>query len=238
MAELSIFIAFVAGVLSFLSPCILPLVPAFIAYISGISFDRIKSGNYHRPEVFINAALFVLGFSLVFSILGVIVHTIFAGIAFELRLLLSRLGGVFVILLGLYLIGILKLPFLDREHRLRIKTRYRYLTSFLFGVAFAAGWTPCIGAILGAVLTLAITEPVNSFYLLLAYSAGIGMPFLLTGLFTSQAMDIIAKSGRFMKYFTLISGIFLVIIGILVFTGQLAAVANLVLPASILTPIG
>ena len=175
----------------------------------------------------------MLGFSIVFSILGVVVNTIFAGIALDLKVWLSRIGGVFIVLLGLYLMGILKVPFLDKEHKIRIKTRYKYITSFLFGVAFAAGWTPCIGIILGAVLTLAITEPLNSFYLLIAYSFGIGMPFLLVGIFTSQAMDLIARSGKVMKYFTIISGVFLVLVGILVFTGQLAAVANLALPADV-----
>lgn len=236
MAEISIFVAFIAGILSFLSPCILPLVPAFIAYISGVSADHFKSKDYKKSEVFVNSALFVLGFSVIFSILGIIVNTIFSGIAYDFRIWLGRIGGTVIILFGLYILGVLKLSFLDKERKFLVKrTKYRYLTSFLFGAAFAAGWTPCIGVILGAVLTLAITQPVDSFYLLLAYSLGIGIPFLFVGMFTAQASELISKSGRLMKYFNLVAGIFLVIIGILVFTGQLAAVANLALPAGLLT---
>ncbi|MBI1972354.1 MAG: sulfite exporter TauE/SafE family protein [Candidatus Aenigmarchaeota archaeon] len=235
MAEITIFVAFIAGILSFLSPCILPLVPAFIAYISGVSADQIKSGAYNRSEIFTNSIFFVLGFSVIFSILGVIVNTIFSGIAYDFRIWLGRIGGTVIILFGLYILGVLKLPFLDRERKFSVKkTGYRHLTSFLFGAAFAAGWTPCIGVILGAVLTLAITQPVNSFYLLAAYSLGLGMPFLLAGLFTAQAAEFINRSGRFMKYFNLVAGIFLVVIGVLVFTGNLAQVANLALPAETL----
>ncbi len=239
MAEITLFVAFIAGVLSFASPCILPLVPAFIAYMSGVSVDQIKSKNYKRSEIFINSVFFVLGFSVIFSILGIIINTIFAGIAYDFRIWLSRVGGTVMILFGLYMLGILKLSFLDKEHKFRVrKTRFRYLTSFLFGSAFAAGWTPCIGAILGAVLTLAITQPVNSLYLLIAYSLGIGIPFLFVGMFTAQASEIINRSGKFMKYFNLAAGIFLVIIGILVFTNQLAAIANLVLPTELLAKSG
>ncbi|MBI4177555.1 MAG: cytochrome C biogenesis protein [Candidatus Aenigmarchaeota archaeon] len=233
MAEITLFIAFIAGVLSFASPCILPLVPAFIAYISGVSADHLRRGG-RRPEIFVNSVLFVLGFSIVFSILGVIINTAFSGIAHDIRIWLGRLGGAAIILFGLYLIGIFKLPFLDRERKIRVKSHHRYVTSFLFGVAFAAGWTPCIGAILGSILVIAITQPASSFYLLLAYSAGIGVPFILAGLFTEQATSLIAKHGKYMKYFTVVSGAFLVAVGFLVFTGQLAAIANLSLAAGLL----
>lgn len=235
MAEITIFVAFVAGILSFLSPCILPLVPAFIAYISGVSIDQIKSNSYKRAEIFSNSVLFVLGFSAVFSVLGIVVNTIFSGIAYDFRIWLGRVGGAVVILFGLQMLNVLKLPFLGRERKFAVKrTKFRHLTSVLFGAAFAAGWTPCIGTILGAVLAIAITQPVDSLYLLFAYSLGLGMPFLLVGMFTAQASEFINKSGRFMRYFSLVAGIFLVAIGILVFTNQLSAVANFVMPAGLL----
>ncbi|MBI2085521.1 MAG: sulfite exporter TauE/SafE family protein [Candidatus Aenigmarchaeota archaeon] len=236
MSEITIFIAFVAGVLSFASPCILPLVPAFIAYMSGVSADNLKSKNYNRSAVFLNSLFFVFGFSAVFSILGVLIGTVFSGVAYDFRIWLGRIGGLVVIAFGLYILGFIKIPFLDKEHKIRAKaTKYRYLTSFIFGAAFAAGWTPCIGAILGAVLALAIAQPLDASYLLISYSLGLGMPFLLVGLFTGRASELIKNSGNIMKYFNVLAGIFLIMIGFLVFTNQLSAFANLALPAGILS---
>ncbi len=236
MSEITLFIAFVAGILSFASPCILPLVPAFIAYMSGVSADNLKSKGYSRSAVFVNSLFFVLGFSAVFSILGVLVGTVFSGVAYDFRVWLGRIGGSVIILFGLYILGLIKIPFLDNEHKVRVKnTGYRHLTSFIFGAAFAAGWTPCIGAILGAVLALAITQPLDASYLLISYSLGLGVPFLLVGLFTGRASELIKKSGNAMKYFSVLAGIFLIIVGFLVFTNQLSAVANLSLPSGILS---
>ncbi len=236
MSDVTISIAFIAGILSFASPCILPLVPAFIVYMSGVSADHLKSENYSRPAVFVNSLFFVFGFSAVFSIFGVLVGTIFSGFTYDFRIWLGRIGGSVVVLFGLYMLGIVKMPFLDRERKIRVKnTGYRHITSFIFGAAFAAGWTPCIGVILGSVLALAVTQPVDSFYLLIAYSMGLGTPFLLVGLFTARASELIKKSGNAMKYFNLLAGIFLIAVGILVFTNQLSAVANLSLPAGLLS---
>lgn len=233
MAEITLFIAFIAGVLSFTSPCILPLVPAFIAYMSGVSADHLRQ-RAKKPDAFVNSVLFVLGFSLVFSIMGVVINTAFSGIAGDARAWLGRIGGAAIILFGLHLAGVLKLPFLGRDRKIQVKAHHRYLTSFLFGVAFAAGWTPCIGAILGSILVIAITQPETSFYMLLAYSMGLGVPFILAGLFTEQATGLIARYGNLMKYFTIVSGTFLVAVGVLVFTGQLEAIANLALAADML----
>ena len=142
---------------------------------------------------------------------------------------LGRIGGAIIMLFGIYLLGLIKIPFLEREHKLKVKKKFKssYVTSFVFGSAFAVGWTPCVGAILGAVLTLAITQPGSAFFLLLAYSLGLGIPFLLVGLFTNQAQKFINKSARWLKVFNYVFGVILILLGILVFTNQLSKVANL-----------
>lgn len=232
MVDITIFLAFSAGLLSFLSPCILPLVPAFVAYLSGVSVQEAKM---HRRSIFVNSLFFVLGFSIVFALLGVLLTTVLGTIAYDARIWLSRIGGVIIIGFALYLLGILKLPFLEREHKLKAKKfRSSYLTSFVFGFAFATGWTPCVGAILGGILTLALTLPINAFYLLLSYALGLGIPFLIAGLFTDRIQGFVSRSAKFLKYFNIIAGIFLLIIGILVLTNLLPIVSSFFLPAIIL----
>jgi cytochrome c-type biogenesis protein len=228
MAEVTILIAFVAGLVSFLSPCILPLIPAFIAYLSGTSLNELKQNKAKaRLHIFTNTVFFVLGFAVVFSLIGVLLNSVLQSIAYDLRIGLSRIGGIIIIGFGLYLLGILKLPFLDVEHKIKVKKfKYSYPTSFVFGVAFAAGWTPCIGVILGSILILAITSPGVAFNLLLAYSIGLGIPFLLTGAFIAQASSFIQKIGPALRYFNIVMGVVLIILGIIVFTNQLPQLAS------------
>ena len=131
--------------------------------------------------------------------------------------------------------GVIKIGFLEREYKLKpAKTRYAYLTSFIFGATFAVGWTPCVGAILGAIFTLAFTQPGSAFTLLFSYSAGLGIPFLLVGAFTAQASDIIKKHGKFMSYFNKVMGLLLIVIAYLVYTGELVKLANLATAGSLL----
>ena len=228
MAEITVFIAFFAGLISFLSPCILPLIPAFIAYLSGTSLNEVNQNQLKaRLNIFSNTVFFVLGFAIVFSLIGVLLNSVLVSIAYDLRTWLGRIGGIIIIGFGLYLLGILKLPLLDAEHKIKVKQfKYSYLTSFVFGVAFAAGWTPCIGVILGAILTLAITSPAAAFNLLLAYSIGLGIPFLLTGAFLAQASSLIQRLGPALRYFNLVMGIVLIILGVLVFTNKLSELAS------------
>lgn len=234
MAEVTFYFAFAAGFLSFLSPCILPLLPAFLAYLSGTTIEEVEKSK-KKLNVFLNAVFFVLGFSLVFSLIGVLLNTVLLSIGYDVRIWLSRIGGIIIIAFGLYLLGLLKLPFLSVEHKLKPKKfKYSYLTSFVFGIAFATGWTPCVGAVLGSVLTLALTSPGIAFGLLFSYSTGLGIPFLLTGLFLSRSLSLISKIGPLLKYFNMIMGIILIVIGILVFTNKLAAFANLGFISSIL----
>ena len=187
-------------------------------------------------NIFFASVFFVLGFSFVFALLGVLLQTILSNISFQVQTWLGRVGGIFIIFFGLYLLGFIKPKFLEQEHKLRVKKNFNsiYLTSFIFGAAFAVGWTPCVGAILGAVLALAVIEPSTAFFLLLAYSLGLGIPFLLVGLFTNQAQRLIKKAGAWITYLNYVFGGILIILGMLVFTNQLSRVANFPFASNIL----
>ena len=238
MAEITIFIAFLAGLASFLSPCVLPLVPAFIAYLSGNAAAEIKEDSKKaKAAIFTNTLLFVFGFTLVFALLGALINSVLLNVSYMLKDVLTKVAGVVIILLGLVLLGIIKPAFLQQEHKLRLKgLKPSYLTSFLFGAAFAVGWTPCVGAILGAVLTLAPTRPTIAFALLFAYGLGLGIPFLAVGLFTSQSTKLIKRYEGAMKYVTIAAGIILILLGILIFTNQLPRIANLAFAGSLVKP--
>ncbi len=187
-------------------------------------------------NIFINSFFFVLGFSIVFSLVGILLQTIFSNSSLIVLKWLSRVGGIIIMIFGLYLLNLLKIPFLEKEHKFQIKRKFRssYVASFLFGSAFAVGWTPCIGAILGGILTLAITQPTKAFLLLFSYSLGLGIPFLLVGLFTNQANKFIQKMLPYLKYINYIFGTILITMGILVFTSNLAKIANLSFVANLL----
>lgn len=222
--------AFLGGFISFLAPCVLPIIPGFLAYLAGASTADTGS---KRKEIFLNSVFFVLGFSIVFALLGVLLNTLLENIAYDVQLWLSRLGGVMIISFGLYLVGLIKIPFLEREYKFGVKTAvsssggaYRYATSFLFGVAFAAGWTPCVGPALGVILGLAATHPGSAFILLLTYALGLGIPFLIIGACTGQAAGFINRHVVGLRYLNIIFGIILLILGVLIFTQKLSLIAN------------
>ncbi len=217
MAEATLFLAFFAGIASFLSPCILPLVPAFLAHLAGTTVAEAKE---KRREIFANALFFVLGFAIVFSALGVLLNTLLESVAYDAQAWLARIGGAIMILFGLSIAGVVKTGFFEKEFRpfKAASLSSRYLSSLLFGAAFAAGWTPCVGAILGGILGLAASAPGSAFLLLLSYSAGLGAPFLATSLFAANAAEFFSKNAKLFEWFRLAFGIVLVILGILVFT--------------------
>ncbi len=226
MNTIPILVAFFAGLVSFLSPCVLPIIPGFLAYLAGGT-----SATGERPSrlsVFLNSVFFVLGFGIVFAILGVLLNGVLAYAAYSVQTWLARIGGVIVIFFGLYLMGLFKIGFLEGEHKMKLpmKLHSRYLTSMLFGFAFAAGWTPCVGPVLGGILGLAASAPHVAFYLLLAYAIGLGIPFLVVGLFVAQTSAFISKYMTKIVYIAPIFGGLLVILGILVFTQDLSLVAN------------
>jgi cytochrome c-type biogenesis protein len=224
MAQITVIAAFLAGLVSFLSPCVLPLLPSFLAYISQTAPKDFEKA---RKKIFLNSVFYVLGFTLVFSALGVLLNSFLSTSSYMIQSWLSRLGGVFIIVLGLHMMELLKIPLFDREfHLKKRKFESTYLTSFVFGASFAVGWTPCVGAVLGAVLTLAVSNPGQSFLLLTFYSLGLGVPFLLAGAFSAEALKMTKKITPNLRYFNQVIGLFLVFIGVLVFTQNLGLIAN------------
>ena len=190
-----------------------------------------------RWDIFLSSVFFVLGFSVVFSLVGVLLQSFFADVSSSVQVWLGRVGGAVIIFFGLYLVGLVRPSFLERDYKFQVKRKFNssYLTSFIFGAAFAVGWTPCVGAILGAILTLAATQPTSAFFLLLSYSLGLGIPFLLVGLFTDRARKLISGSGKTLSYINKAFGVLLIILGIFVFTNQLSLIANLAFATNFLT---
>jgi len=231
-SEVSILIAFSAGILSFLSPCILPLFPSYITYITGRSLEDIKSSGRVSDITkltVINSLFFILGFSIIFVLMGIALSYFgsFLGIK---RIWLERIGGVLIILFGLDIMGIIKTRFLSQGKGISLKRKnFGYLGSLLVGMAFAFGWTPCVGPILSSILIYASTleSLPRATTLLLAYSMGLGLPFLIAGLAINKFLFLFAKFKNFMRFAPLVSGIFLIIIGITLFSGQFSRIAGL-----------
>jgi cytochrome c-type biogenesis protein len=177
-----------------------------------------------REEVFLNSAFFVLGFTLVFSLVGVLLQTVLSTASLGAINTIRLIGGSVIIVFGLLTIASIKyaIPFFSVEHKIHPrKFRSGYLTSVAFGVAFALGWTPCVGAILGSVYTLAAVSPGLGFLYLLAFSLGLGIPFLLAGAFVSRVSGFLKRTGRFLRYFSIVSGLFLIGVGLLVVTNYI-----------------
>ena len=233
MPEISIAIAAIAGLGSFLAPCILPMIPAFLAYLSGTTITELQRNNgavnlvSNRLNIVLNTVFFVLGFSVVFSVFGVILNSVLSSSATNLISGFNQIGGVVIIGFGAFMLLSTKIRILNFEKKFfPNRTKSSYPLSFLFGLAFAAGWTPCIGPILGSILTLAATAPGQAFTLLLTYSLGLGIPFILMGVFFSRFTRVIKALSKHLKYYSIIMGSFIIILGVLVYTNQLAAIAS------------
>lgn len=232
MVEVTLAIAALAGLGSFWAPCILPMIPAFLAYISGTTLADINKSQegtvvINRTNIILNSVFFVLGFSVVFSVIGVAINSIFIGVGGEVINLLNQIGGIIIIGFGAFLILSTKINALNMEKKILVRReKASYPLSFVFGLAFAVGWTPCVGPILGTILTLAATTPAMAFNLLLVYSLSLGIPFILIAIFFSRAQRIIRAMGRHLKYYSIMLGAFIIILGILVYTNQLAYLAN------------
>jgi len=232
MSEVSIAIAALAGLGSFVAPCILPMVPAFLAYISGTTISEISSNgrvsvSVKRSKVILNSVFFVLGFSIVFSVLGIFINGILSSGIGDFVTTFNYIGGSIIVGFGVFLILSSKIRIFNFEKKFFPKReKASYPMSFLFGLAFAAGWTPCVGPVLGTILTLATTTPSVAFHLLLAYSFGLGIPFIVMGVLFSRSTKIIQRMSKHLKYYSLILGGFIIVLGILVMTNQLAYIAN------------
>lgn len=216
---------FFAGILTFLAPCTLPLVPAYLGFISGVDQDALKNpetARAARRKIFLNGLAFIVGFSLVFITFGVL-----AGIAGQAlapyRIWMARIGGILVILFGLFMLGFFKLPFFQSDKRIPIPkwlTLGRPSSSLFIGGTFALGWTPCVGPILGSVLLLAGTSAtaVQGGFLLAVFSLGLAIPFLIIALLFSRATRYIDSISKYLKWVSIIGGIFLILLGTLLVT--------------------
>ena len=221
--EISGVIAFTAGVLSFVSPCVLPLVPSYLTYITGVSFHELtdaKAKAKLRWLTISHSVLFILGFSTIFVLMGASASYLGQLLA-RYQYWIMKVGGVLIILLGIHFTGIINLPFLQMEKRFEIRKKpLGYVGSFFVGIIFAAGWTPCIGPILSTILIYASASKsfTTGILLLTIYSVGLGIPFFLSSLAFSSFLSAFERMKRYMRGITVVSGLFLIAIGILFLT--------------------
>jgi cytochrome c-type biogenesis protein len=228
IAQVSLGLAFLAGLASFLSPCVFSLVPAYIGYLGGRAAGGEATAN-NRFVTFTHGLAFVLGFSAVFITLGV-ASSAFGRLLFDLRFILSKVGGIVVIIFGLHMIGIFRIPFLEYDTRVQQMPdrKWGYLSSALMGVFFSAGWAPCVGPVLGAILTLAMNggSVSTGVSLLSAYSAGLAIPFLVAALGVGWVSLTLRKYGKAMHFIEIGMGVILIILGVMLFAGVFERIAQ------------
>ena len=225
--QISLFAAFSAGLLSFVSPCVLPLVPSYLSYITGLSVEKladVDAREQFRRTIIFNSLLFIAGFSSVFIAFGASASLV-GQLLYEYQDIIRKVGGVLIILFGLYLLGLFKAQFLMTEHRL-ISFESRpvgYIGSFLIGTAFAAGWTPCVGPVLGAILAYASTTDSmkDGVILLTTYSAGLGLPFFLTALGVDRFLNYFKQLRVYLGGVSMVSGGVLILVGVMLYADSL-----------------
>lgn len=219
--------AFIAGFLMFLAPCTLPLVPAYLAFISGVDPADLKSAKNKRAlrrKVMWNGFLYVLGFTVVFVVMGVAAAFLGTKVLAEYRFILTKVGGIFVIVFGLFMLDVLKIPELQKTHRLvGAFKKGSPLSSFLLGASFAFGWVPCIGPILASILLVAATSTtaLQGAVLLFVFSMGMGIPFLIIAWGIGSAYENVKRISKYMPVISKVGGVFLIILGVLLFTNQM-----------------
>lgn len=234
--EVSIPLAFLGGFLSFISPCVLPLVPSYISFVTGISFEELTnkdnndSGRELKKVIISNSLMFILGFSTVFVVILGASAQIFGNIFIEYQDIIRKIGGAVIILLGIHIIGIINFNILQREKRLHFfrEKPSGLLGSFLVGIGFAAGWTPCIGPILSAIFAVAATSsnPWSGMVLFIAYSLGLAIPFFLTSLGINTFLRHFNRMKRHMRIVSFVTGAFLIVTGVLIFSNSLAIIGG------------
>ena len=236
MENVTLATAFLAGIISFISPCVLPIVPGYISFVSGVSLQELKSNLDLDDEkrrrllrqVGLNSVFFVLGFSVVFVVMGASATYIGNWFAAN-RTVLARVAGVVIVIFGLHTMGLTPIKWLNYEKRFQTQKKPMGLAgSFLIGLAFAFGWSPCIGPILAGVLALAATQDTvaQGVWLLAAYSLGLGVPFIATALATNRFLDLFDRVKNHMRFIEITAGVLLVAVGILVATDRLQALSR------------
>ena len=227
-SNVTLSLAFLAGLASFLSPCVFSLVPAYVGYLSGRAAGG-EGGANSKLTTFFHGLAFVLGFSVVFILLGVAASA-FGGALYDIREWLAKVGGIVVIIFGLHMIGVYRIPFLEYDTRVQElpDPKWGYLSSAMLGVFFSAGWSPCVGPVLGAILTLAVNggDIGLGARLLTAYSAGLAIPFLIAALGIGWVGAALRKYGKAMHYVEIGMGVILIIIGIMLFSGTFELLAR------------
>ena len=230
--HISYIMAFTAGILTFLSPCILPLIPSFIAYMTGVSYKDMSDGNKSfRMTTLSHTLLFILGFSIVFILMG-LTATAIGKALFAYQKFIRIGGGALIILFGLIMSGILKVGFMEKDHRLNLHAKKAtYFGSFLVGVTFAAAWTPCAGPIFGTILVVAGTEGnvLEGVKLLSLYSMGIGVPFIITGLAMHTFLAYFNRFKKAMAHVNMIAGGLMILVGIMIITDSMNMISEKIL---------
>lgn len=227
--DISLLGAFAAGILSFLSPCVLPLVPSFLTYLTGLTFADLQAEHpthLVRQRIVTHSLLFIAGFTIVFVLLGASA-TLVGGFLRENMTIMRRVGAILITLFGLHVIGLLPINLLLGEKRLNIRHKPAgYFGSLLVGITFAAGWTPCIGPILASILMVAAAESTvnRGIILLLVYSLGLGIPFFLSALAIHRFLTLFNRFKKHIRLFEIITGVFLLIVGILLFFDRLSMI--------------
>jgi cytochrome c-type biogenesis protein len=232
LENVSVLAAFTAGVISFISPCVLPLIPGYLSFISGVSVEEMKSGDKRSEalrKISVNTIFFVLGFSVVFVALGASATFIGEFLLSKLSLF-NKIAGVIIVILGLHIMGVFRISFLNYEKRFHSRSKpLGPLGSFVVGLAFAFGWTPCIGPILGGILLLASNQDTmgKGIALLSSYSLGLGIPFFITAVSFNTFLGVFGWVKKHFRTVEIISGLLLVVIGILMFIGSFSYIAGL-----------
>ncbi|WP_306536673.1 cytochrome c biogenesis CcdA family protein [Geobacter sp.] len=230
-SNVSFFGAFIAGLLSFLSPCVLPLIPSFITYITGLSFADLQEehpSHKVRQQTIIHTLLFIAGFTTVFVLLGASA-TFIGGFLHEHMNAIRKVGGILIIIFGIHVTGLVPIHLLLGEKRVTVHRKPAgYLGSFLVGLAFAAGWTPCIGPILASILMVAATEETVSkgILLLFIYSMGLAIPFFASSLAMHQFLVVFNRFKKHIRIFEIITGVFLIIVGVMIFSNYLSVLSR------------
>lgn len=217
--------AFSAGLLSFLSPCVLPLIPSYVTFITGMSLEEMQRA---RRATLIHSLLFIAGFTLIFLALGA-TATVFGRVLLVYRDWISRIGGVLIILFGLYLLGVFNFAWLARERRIHVADKpMGYLGTVLVGIAFGAGWTPCIGPILGSILILTSSsaELSKGLLLLFTYSLGLAIPFLAASLALSHFLTAYSRARKHLVWVNRVGGVLLILVGLLLVTDYFTILAS------------
>ncbi len=224
-ASIGLALAFSAGLLSFLSPCVLPLIPSYLTFVTGVGFEELGTA---RRAALVHALLFVLGFTLIFVALGASA-TVLGRLLGAYRIWITRAGGAIVIVFGLYLLGVARIGALDRDRRVHLANKpVGYLGSVLVGVAFGAGWTPCLGPILSAILTYTALQGdlARGLPLLLAYSLGLAVPFLIAAVAVERFLETVTRLRPYLSRVSQISGALLVVVGLLMVFDYFTAMAT------------